>query len=548
MMTRERMSAVVSPSAQDDAALVCDALAGNRRAFGEIVGRYQTLICSMAYSATGNLSHSEDLAQDTFVTAWKQLPQLREREKLRAWLCGIARFVIGKATRRNEREPSHAAESLDGLPERAAAEALPRERAMTREEEAILWRAIERIPETYREPLVLFYREHQSIGAVAAALELSEDAVKQRLSRGRKLLQEEVLGFVEGALARTAPGAGFTIAVLAALPALVFPAQAAAALGSAGAIGSAGANGTIKAAAGSGLFGTFVAPVLALFGTWVGYRLDLDSANSEMERDFTKQFYRRLAGALLAFFLGMTLAGLVGQWTGNASGFLGGAVAAMGLAYVAFVTWLLVWMQGQRRKAVAQLTAERGMAGAKPAWEFRSGAAFLGLPLVHARVGGGLLAQKDPVKAWIAIGDIACGGLFAFGGVAIAPISVGGCALGILPFGGVAAGVMALGGIAAGGWAFGGLALGWQAFGAIAIAWQAGAGGMAIAHDFALGGTARAIHANDGPARAFIQEQGFFRAAVHIFQYHLAWMNIVWVLPMIAWWRMVRRAKQRALA
>src|SRR5215207_7710595 len=212
MLTQDPMSSVAP--VKDDTALVCQALAGNRGAFGEIVGRYQSLICSMAYSATGNLGQSEDLAQDTFIAAWKQLPQLREQGKLRPWLCGIARFLIGKAMRKDHREPSHAAESLDAVSGTASGEALPRERAMTREEEAILWRAIEQIPEIYREPLVLFYREHQSVEAVAAALGLSEDAVKQRLSRGRKMLQEEVLTFVEGALARTAPGKAFTLGVL----------------------------------------------------------------------------------------------------------------------------------------------------------------------------------------------------------------------------------------------------------------------------------------------------------------------------------------------
>ena len=53
---------------------------------------------------------------------------------------------------------------------------------------------------------------------MAAELELSEDAVKQRLSRGRKLLHEEVIAFVEGTLTRTAPGQQFSGAVLAALP------------------------------------------------------------------------------------------------------------------------------------------------------------------------------------------------------------------------------------------------------------------------------------------------------------------------------------------
>ncbi len=78
----------------NDAELVCDSLAGNRDAFGQIVARYQSLVCSLAYSATGSLSQSEDLAQETFFAAWKQLAGLREPEKLRAWLCAIARNLI----------------------------------------------------------------------------------------------------------------------------------------------------------------------------------------------------------------------------------------------------------------------------------------------------------------------------------------------------------------------------------------------------------------------------------------------------------------------
>src|SRR5690349_23139089 len=49
----------------------------------------------------------------------------------------------------------------------------------------------------------LYYREHRSVEHVAAALDLTEDTVKQRLARGRKILQERVLSFVEGALSRS---------------------------------------------------------------------------------------------------------------------------------------------------------------------------------------------------------------------------------------------------------------------------------------------------------------------------------------------------------
>ena len=82
---------------QNDAELVAESLDGSRDAFRRIVERYQTLICSLAYSATGNVSRSEDMAQETFIAAWKQLRALREPAKLRAWLCGIARHRIQKS-------------------------------------------------------------------------------------------------------------------------------------------------------------------------------------------------------------------------------------------------------------------------------------------------------------------------------------------------------------------------------------------------------------------------------------------------------------------
>jgi RNA polymerase sigma factor (sigma-70 family) len=149
------------------------------------------------------VSRSEDLAQETFVSAWKQLVELREPAKLRPWLCSIARSLISKEFRRQGREPDHAAESLEAVDEWVSPEPLPPDQVISDEEKAILWRSLERLPEIYREPLVLFYREHQSIEAVARDLGLSEDAVKQRLSRGRKLLQEQFLAFVAGALKQT---------------------------------------------------------------------------------------------------------------------------------------------------------------------------------------------------------------------------------------------------------------------------------------------------------------------------------------------------------
>src|SRR5262249_51157328 len=76
---------------------------GDREAFGEVVGRYQSLICSIAYSACGDLAQSEDLGQEAFLAAWEKLGELREPAKLRAWLCGIVRNRAANARRREQR-------------------------------------------------------------------------------------------------------------------------------------------------------------------------------------------------------------------------------------------------------------------------------------------------------------------------------------------------------------------------------------------------------------------------------------------------------------
>src|SRR5579863_5332771 len=96
-----------------DAALVVASLAGDREAFGLIVPRYQSLVCSLAFGATGSITQSEDLAQETFVAAWKTLADLREPASLRPWLCRIARNRICDVFRDEKHEPVHAAETLD---------------------------------------------------------------------------------------------------------------------------------------------------------------------------------------------------------------------------------------------------------------------------------------------------------------------------------------------------------------------------------------------------------------------------------------------------
>jgi RNA polymerase sigma factor (sigma-70 family) len=517
-----------------DTELIAQSLDGNCDAFGQIVARYQTLICSLAYSACGNIHFSEELAQQTFVTAWQQLRNLREPKKLKSWLCGIARNVARNALRRQQRAPTAFAEELNE--EACSAAASPSENAISKEEEKMLWEALESLPENYREPMILFYREGESVSVVADALEISADAVKQRLSRGRVMLSEHIERTLRAALRNSSPGKAFTVGVLMALPGFTISAKAAA-LGAAATKGSAVA----KAAAATGWFGTILSPLLILFGYYSGYRIGIDGARSSHEHKYIKSFYLKLVALIAGFYTSFALL----MWWASANAknhplLFSGLLIGLGIFYTVAVLALAISSWQNRRSAPGNLSAH-GIAArcASPAWEYRSKVTLLGLPLIHVRFGG-KFSGETPVKAWIAAGNCAVGGLFAFGGMAIAPVSCGLAGIGLVSWSGMAIGLLAMGGLSLGIWSFGGLAIGWQAWGCCAIAWNAAIGAAAVAHDFALGGIAQAAQANNPIAQQAIQPTLFFRSMAFHYR-HMFSLTLIWVLPLFLWWRAVAR-------
>jgi len=210
------MNAIFDFTSLPDRRLVELHLAGEPGAFRQIVERHQSMVCALAVSACGDVARSEDVAQEVFLAAWKQLPQLREPDKLRPWLGGIARNLIRNSFRSQQRTPTARAEPLS--PETPAIADGPREQAVTADETSLMWSVLGSIPEIYREPMVLYYREHHSVPAVAAALDISEDSVRQRLTRGRALLTERMAKRVEQVLERSAPTPAFAGMVLLTLP------------------------------------------------------------------------------------------------------------------------------------------------------------------------------------------------------------------------------------------------------------------------------------------------------------------------------------------
>jgi zinc protease len=547
MMTKTLRTENASESDSHLWQLVCQ---GSAYSFEVLVRRYQSLVCSVAYSACGNLALSEDVAQETFWTAWRQRASLEQPDRLKAWLCGIARN-LAKNARRKASRAVEAAESMNVLNEPSTDLPSPDEEAVSREEESLVWQALERIPEAYREPLVLFYREDQSVAEVAGALVLSEDAVKQRLSRGRGMLREQIAELVESGLRRSRPGRKFTVTVMAGL--------AAHAAGSKTALAGAGASAGLLKAAGAagagGALGGVLGSLGGLLGGWLGTWAPAQVAPTLRERDAIRRAGWRML-VVSVVFLGALL-GLISAYAGKPSYIV--AWVGWMLAFWAYIAVECVCMSravkhiraGQDPGDLPNETALRSglaaMAERIGDRAYRSKATLLGLPLIDINwsapmpPGAGkpsdtvaVVDRRRVARGWIAIGDDARGillaigstarGLVALGGRAIGVVSFGGVALGLVAIGGLGLGVLGIGGLGAGVYAFGGGAVGWRAVGGLAVGWDfacgggafarhSAVGGAAIAGDYAFGGEARARHANDQVARDVLLEHPFTRIA-----------------------------------
>ena len=218
-----------------DAHLVQAALAHDARAFAALVVRYQDQARALGYSATGDPAAAEDVAQEAFLVAWRRLASLNDPERFGPWLAGIVRNVA-RGSRRHLRRHAPGSrqgggisvECLRGL---AAEQPSPLDQVAAREDLARAWQALATLPPRYRDTLILYCRLGRSCARVAASLGLSQETVRQRLSRARSKLRRsldhaETPASIERTLARSAGRRSLAASVVA----LVWSRQAHAAL------------------------------------------------------------------------------------------------------------------------------------------------------------------------------------------------------------------------------------------------------------------------------------------------------------------------------
>ncbi len=542
-------SKTMSYADQPEEVLLEQCIAKDQLAFEEIVKRYQVLVCSLAYSIVGDVAASEDIGQEALLTVWRRLPELRQRSQFKAWLGTITRNLARASLRcaaTNGTVRSATNQEADGVANNDA----PIEQAvMHREESELVWSTLQGLPELYREPLVLYYRQDQSVSQVATQLNLTPDAVKQRLSRGRAMLRDAVLESVEQSLRKTAPAAAFTLSVMTVLTGLTSAATAATVGGAGAALTaktSAGLTGTVTGAStGSGLGaaapgmlaavgGTLTGLLGGLFGAWCSWA----TAEYASQRQLViRQSLIYLVGMLVfivpfaAMWLGWQP---YRQWSGTTYGIA--LVSWLALFFVLNHLWILATIVSYRRltrreqvRATERLSSFARLQEFASGWQGRrwiSPTQLWGWPLVQIAFSDPTFSGTpvDPVtrdqgiaRAWIAVGERAYGRLLAIGIQAVAPIAIGNfsvgffscgvlslglvstgvCAVGLLGYAVVAVGLLATGGC---------LAIGVHAVAPLAVAVHAAQGALAISGGYARGPVALAPQANTAPAATYLDQ------------------------------------------
>lgn len=187
MLSPQRIEAPAAPS---DASLVEEVLRGNLEAFSVLMRRYNQQLYRIVRGMTGDDATAEDVVQQAYLSAYRHLEQLEERAHVGAWLKRIAVREAFRARREAARlgllrkEAEHA--KVVPLP------SAPEQRLAAREWVQLVQAAIDELPDAYREVLVMRKVEHLSTEETADLLAVSQQNVRVRLHRARKLLAERL--------------------------------------------------------------------------------------------------------------------------------------------------------------------------------------------------------------------------------------------------------------------------------------------------------------------------------------------------------------------
>ena len=180
-------------------------LAGEKQLFHELIRPCERSIYFLLFSLLRNEAEAEDAAQETAIKVYRNLHLFRGDSQFRTWVLSIAR---NEGLGRLRKSESRREDSLDALTDSEAGDftpavltswrEIPVEAVERGELGSLLRKAVEGLPAIYRNVVLLRDIEEMDVRETAAALGISEGAVKVRLHRARALLQRELAPKLKG--------------------------------------------------------------------------------------------------------------------------------------------------------------------------------------------------------------------------------------------------------------------------------------------------------------------------------------------------------------
>ena len=176
----------------DDSAVVADFLAGNKRAFAELMTRYQTRLVNFVYRTIGDRERSEDLVQETFVRVYRHLHRFDQSKKFSTWIYTIASNLSKNELRNRSRNPLVLFQTIktnwesDHRPlEWEDNTYRPDDLFRKRHLREMVERAVDLLPEHHRRVFVLRELEGKTYEEIADITGVNLGTVKSRLNRAR---------------------------------------------------------------------------------------------------------------------------------------------------------------------------------------------------------------------------------------------------------------------------------------------------------------------------------------------------------------------------
>lgn len=179
---------------KEDVQLIHNILSGNDDAFSTLVQKYQKSVHALAWRKISDFHYAEEITQDTFLQAYTKLSTLKNPHQFAGWLYVIANRLCINWLQRNK----SAMQSLEGTSvqeinrltyERYASE--ERESEATERRYEIVEQLLERLPESERTVMTLYYLGEMTAKEIGNFLGVSVNTIKSRLRRARERLQAD---------------------------------------------------------------------------------------------------------------------------------------------------------------------------------------------------------------------------------------------------------------------------------------------------------------------------------------------------------------------